>query len=147
MEHDCIDYIKKYVKCQQHAHIFVQPSQALQLMQSLWPFSQWALDLQGQMSPTLSRGHKFIITAIEYFTKWVEDIPMISIKGPKIAKFISHHIIYRFSIPTQIITDNGKNFKNKEVLALCKAYHIWISFSTPYYPQGNGQAEATNKTI
>jgi len=33
------------------------------------------------------------------------------------------------------------------VLALCKAYHIRISFSTPYYPQGNGQAEATNKTI
>lgn len=72
---------------------------------------------------------------------------MISTKGPKIADFISHHIIDRFGIPAQIVTDNGKKFKNKEVLALCKAYHIRISFSTPYYPQGNGQAEATNKTI
>jgi len=41
----------------------------------------------------------------------------------------------------------GKNFKNKEVQALCKGYHIRLSFSTPYYPQGNGQAEAINKTI
>ena len=29
MEHNCIDYIKKCIKYQQHAHFFVQPSQAL----------------------------------------------------------------------------------------------------------------------
>jgi len=101
----------------------------------------------GKIYPTSLEGHKFIITATEYFTKWVEAIPMISTKGPKIADFISHHIICQFGIPTQIVIDNGKSFKNKEVLALCKAYHIRISFSTPYYPQGNGQAKATNKTI
>jgi len=69
MEHDCIDYVKKCIKCQQHAHLFIQPSQALQPMQSLWPFSQWALDLIGKIYPTSSGGHKFIITATEYFTK------------------------------------------------------------------------------
>jgi len=116
-------------------------------MQSLWPFSRWALDIIGQIFPTSLGGHKFIITAIEYFMKWVKAIPMISTKGPKIAEFILHLIICQFGIPTQIITDNGKKFKNKKVLALCKAYHIRISFSTPYYPQGNGQAVATNKTI
>ena len=72
---------------------------------------------------------------------------MILTKDLKIVEFISHHIICRFGFPTQIVIDNGKNIKNKEVLALCKAYHIRISFSTPYYPQGNGQAEATNKTF
>jgi len=116
-------------------------------MQSLWPFSRWALDLIRQISPNSSGGHKFIITTTEYFTKWVAAIPMISIKGPKIVEFISHHIICQFGILAQIVTDNGKKIKNKEVLALCKAYHIRISFSTPYYPQGNGQVEATNKTI
>ena len=147
MECDCIDYIKKCLKGQQHAHLFVQLSQALQLMQSLWPFSWSNLDLIGKISPTSSRGHKFIIIATIYFMKWIEAIPMISTKGPKIVDFILHHLIYWFCILTQIVTDNGKKFKNKEVLALCKAYHIWIRFSTPYYPQGNGQAEATNKTI
>ena len=72
---------------------------------------------------------------------------MVSTKGPKIAEFILYHLIYRFGILDQIVIDNGKNFKNKEVLALCKAYHIRISFSTPQYPQGNGQAEPTKKTI
>jgi len=69
---------------------------------------------------------------------------MISMKGPKIIELIENHIIYRFEIPIQIIIDNGKNFKNKQVLALCKGCHIQISFSTPYYPHGNGQDEATN---
>lgn len=55
-------------------------------------------------------------------------MPMISIRGPKIAKFIEHHIIFHFRIFGQIITDNGKSFKNKEVLALCKGYHIQIVF-------------------
>ena len=30
---------------------------------------------------------------------------------------------------------------------MCKGYHIRLRFSTSYYPQGNGQAKATNKTI
>eukprot|EP01018_Ginkgo_biloba_P006973 Gb_21718 [translate_table: standard] len=43
--------------------------------------------------------------------------------------------------------DNGKYFKNKEVRALCDKFHIKHKWSTPYYPQGNGQAEASNKTL
>lgn len=58
---------------------------------------------------------------------------MIPTKGPKIAKFIEHHIICRFGIPTQIVTNNGNNFKNKELLDLCKGYHIRINISTQYY--------------
>jgi len=76
------------------------------------------------MSPIFSRGYKFIITTMEYFTKWVEAISMISTKRPKVVEFIQNHITYHFGIPTQIIIDNEKHFKNKEVQALCKEYHI-----------------------
>jgi transposase InsO family protein len=46
-----------------------------------------------------------------------------------------------------IITDNGRPFKNQDVDELCEQFHIQNRFSTPYYPQGNGQAKASNKTI
>jgi len=72
---------------------------------------------------------------------------MISTKGPKIAEFIENHIIYHFGIHAQINMDNGKNFKNKEVLSLCKGYHIRISVSKPYYHQGNRKVKVTNKII
>jgi transposase InsO family protein len=85
--------------------------------------------------------------ATEYFTKWVEAIPMTYITGKQISKFILNYLICRYSIPQTIILDNGTPFKKQDVRELCKKFHIQHRFSTPYYPQRNGQAEATNKTI
>jgi len=47
MECDCIEYVKKCFKYQQHSNLFNQPSQALQPIQSLWSLSIWELDLIG----------------------------------------------------------------------------------------------------
>ncbi|CAL2247650.1 unnamed protein product [Prunus armeniaca] len=46
-----------------------------------------------------------------------------------------------------MVTDNGTPFVNKQVSSTLSGYGIKHRRSTPYYPQGNGQAEATNKTI
>jgi transposase InsO family protein len=45
------------------------------------------------------------------------------------------------------MTDNGRPFKNQDVQEFCNKFHIQHQFSTPYYPQGNSQAKASNKTI
>eukprot|EP01018_Ginkgo_biloba_P005937 Gb_41744 [translate_table: standard] len=82
--------------------------------QSQWPFSTWGLDLIGKINPSSSDGHKHIITATEYFTKWVEAIPLTIVTGKQISKFILNHLICRYGIPSIIITDNGKSFKNKK---------------------------------
>ncbi|XP_020424444.1 uncharacterized protein LOC109950307 [Prunus persica] len=52
-----------------------------------------------------------------------------------------------FGIPNKIVTDNGTPFVNKQVSWRLSGYGIKHRRSTPYYPQGNGQAEATNKTL
>jgi len=36
---------------------------------------------------------------------------------------------------------------SQELKDLCNRYRIALHHSSPYYPQGNGQAEATNKTL
>jgi len=107
----------------------------------------WGLDLMGKINPSSSNGHKHIITTTEYFTKWVESIPLTYVIGKQISKFILNHIIYCYGIPSTIITDNGNSFKNKNIKTLCDKFHIQHRWSTPYYPQGNGQAEASNKTL
>jgi len=43
--------------------------------------------------------------------------------------------------------ENGTNFTGKDVIEFYKKMRIEQRFSSIYYPQGNGQAEATNKTI
>eukprot|EP01018_Ginkgo_biloba_P008285 Gb_24991 [translate_table: standard] len=76
MEKDSCQYIKKCVACQKHRDLIHAPSQALQPMTTPWPFSTWGLDLIGKINLSSSNGHKYIITATEYFTKWVKVIPL-----------------------------------------------------------------------
>ncbi|XP_059067494.1 uncharacterized protein LOC131858312 [Cryptomeria japonica] len=57
------------------------------------------------------------------------------------------NIITRFSVPARIITDNGMCFKSEEFNTFCEEYGIKISHSSPYHPQGNRQAESSNKII
>ena len=64
-----------------------------------------------------------------------------------IASFIKENIIYRFGIPKLILLDNGTPFINSYVRQLLESYGVDHVKSTPYYPKGNGQAEAMNKIL
>ena len=57
------------------------------------------------------------------------------------------HIITRFGILRTLISDNGTLFVNKNMKNLTEAYYIKHGRSTPYYPRGNGQAEATDRVM
>ncbi|XP_028090711.1 uncharacterized protein LOC114290911 [Camellia sinensis] len=67
--------------------------------------------------------------------------------GARVANFIKENIIYKFVIPKVILSNNGTPFVNCHVGRLLDTYQIKHHKSTPYYPQGNRQAEATNKTL
>ena len=110
------------------------------------PFHTWGLDLIGSINP-LSNGYIWILAAIEYFTKWVEAISLKKTTGAAIANFIREHIIIRFGIPKRLISDNRTSFINKDMKNLIEVYYIKHGRSTPYYPQGNGQAIATNRVM
>ncbi|XP_028069567.1 uncharacterized protein LOC114272091 [Camellia sinensis] len=56
-------------------------------------------------------------------------------------------MIYRFDIPKVMLSDSRTPFVNRHVTRLLDAYQIKHHKSSPYYPQRNGQAEATNKTL
>uniref|UniRef100_A0A2N9EE51 Integrase catalytic domain-containing protein n=1 Tax=Fagus sylvatica TaxID=28930 RepID=A0A2N9EE51_FAGSY len=115
-------------------------------MATPWPFHTWGLDLIGPINPS-SGGYIWILVATEYFSKWVEAIPLRKATGAAVANFIREHIITRFGIPHKIISDNGTPFVNKNVREVLEHYRIKHRRSTPYYPQGNGQAEATNRML
>ena len=115
-------------------------------MTTPWPFHILGLDLIGPINPP-SNGYIWILAVIEYFTKWVEAIPLKKATRAAVANFVRNHIITRFGIPKRLISDNGTPFINKDMKGLTKAYHIKHGRSTPYYPQGNGQAKATNRVM
>jgi len=59
-----------------------------------WPFRGWAIDLIGQIYPPSSKGHKFILVATDYFTKWVEAIPLKKVISVNMIDFVKEHIVY-----------------------------------------------------
>ena len=63
------------------------------------------------------------------------------------ANFIKENIIVRFGVPHRIISENGIPFVNSDVRKMLELYQVKHHRSSPYYPQGNEQAEATNKTL
>ena len=60
-----------------------------------WSFQGWAIDLIGQIYPPSSKGHKFILIATDYFTKWVEAIPLKKVTSANMIDFVKEHIVYR----------------------------------------------------
>ncbi|RDX93161.1 Pol polyprotein, partial [Mucuna pruriens] len=114
---------------------------------SPWPFSMWGLDMIGPIEPKASNGHRFILVAIDYFTKWVETASYANVTKSVVTKFIKRDIIFRYSLPTCIITDNGTNLNDKMMTELCEQFKIKHHNSTPYRPKMNGVVEAANKNI
>ena len=75
---DATDLVKKCKICQEHAKISRLPSEPLTSITSPWPFQQWGLDILGPLP--LGKGQcKFIIVAVDYFTKWAEAEPLATI--------------------------------------------------------------------
>ena len=61
--------------------------------------------------------------------------------------FIEENILTRFGFLKWIVTDNAPAFKSKKMINFCHKYHISLNHSTAYYPQGNGLAESSNKSL
>jgi hypothetical protein len=75
------------------------------------PFQQWGLDFIGEINPHSSAQHKWILTATDYFTKWVEAIPTKRATDSVVIDFLEDNILSRFGCPRKIVTDNAQAFQ------------------------------------
>jgi transposase InsO family protein len=62
-------------------------------------------------------------------------------------KVLETNIFARFGCPRKLVTNNAHAFKSKAMIYFCGNYNIILTHSTPYYPQGNGLTESSNKTL
>jgi len=79
-----------------------------------WPFAKWGMDILDTFSP--GKGQvKFLIVVVDYFTKWIEAKPLTTITAQQVQQFVWKDIICRYGVPHTIITDNGRQFIDKEL--------------------------------
>jgi hypothetical protein len=60
--------------------------------------------------PVLSRGHRYIIVVLDYFTKWVEAMLMFANDGETATLFVLNRVISRFEVLREIVTDHAIHF-------------------------------------
>jgi len=68
---DCVRYAQRCKQCQMHTDWHKAPLEELRSIYSPWPFHTWGIDILGPF-PLAIRQMKYLIVAIEYFTKWIE---------------------------------------------------------------------------
>uniref|UniRef100_A0A2N9GNE9 Uncharacterized protein n=1 Tax=Fagus sylvatica TaxID=28930 RepID=A0A2N9GNE9_FAGSY len=146
MQADALKYVQECDKCQRFAPMIHQPARELNPLSSPWPFAQWGLDIVGPL-PRAPGNKKFLITATDYFTKWIKAKPLSNIRDVDTKRFLWKSIITRFGIPWAVISDNGTQFESKLFKGFCSDLSIRNFFSSPGYPQSNGQAEISNKFV
>ena len=94
-----------------------------------------------------SYGHKYILLAIDYVSKWVEAIPTITSDAKVVLRFIRSNIFSRFETLRAVISDEGSHFCNKLFASLLAKYGVKHRVTLSYHPQSNRQAEVSNREI
>jgi hypothetical protein len=115
---DAADLVQKCENCQKCARDQKQPSSLTQLIQPTWPLQRWGLDLLGPLPP--AQGNlKYVVVAVEYFSKWIEAKPLATITSVIVLNFFWQNIVCRFSVPKAITMDNGTQFDAEAFKNLC----------------------------
>ena len=109
------------------------------------PFSKIAIDIVGELPMTTNK-NRYILTVIDYATRWVEAIPLKNIDTVTVSEALCT-IFTRFGFPSEVLSDGGPQFTSDLMYQVMKSLGITHKFTTPYHPQANGLCEKANGTI
>ena len=90
---------------------------------------------------------KYLIAAIEYFTKWIEAEAVAPITAHKVQLFVWKNIVCHFGIRRHLVSDNGTQFSSQQLGKLCSELGIKQVFASVEHLQTNGQVESANRVL
>ncbi|KAH9272162.1 hypothetical protein BASA83_005500 [Batrachochytrium salamandrivorans] len=109
------------------------------------PFERWGIDFYGPMVETKS-GNKYLITCIDYATRWVLAKPVKNMTESAVAAFL-YELMMTYGAPFEIISDRGKSFLAEGIDLFERENKIRHLATTPYHPQTNGMVERMHSML
>nr|GEZ43611.1 reverse transcriptase domain-containing protein [Tanacetum cinerariifolium] len=103
--------------------------------------------LTDETLPAEEKKARAVKLATDYFTKWIEAKLVATITGNQIQKFMWDNIVCKFKLPREIISDNGKQFRDDPFKDWCKKLCIRHHFASVKHPQTNGLVERANGSL
>ncbi len=87
------------------------------------PFKRVAVDIVGPIFPATDRKNKYILTLVDYATRYPEAIALPSIETERVAEALVD-MFSRLGIPEELLTDRGSQFTSdimKEISSCCQS--------------------------
>ncbi|GJW14239.1 reverse transcriptase domain-containing protein [Tanacetum coccineum] len=129
MHRDARDMIRTCNDCQIHRPVPRNPQQPLTPITAPWPFYKWGIDIAGPF-PEGPGKVKFLIVAMDYFTKWIEAKAVATITGNQVKKFMWDNIVCRFGLPGEIVSDNVQHPQTTDSIRKGQT-GAWVKESRP----------------
>ena len=94
-----------------------------------------------------SNGYKYLLTAVDRFSRWPIAIPMSDMTVESVIDAFSHGWVASFGVPSTITTDRGAQFSSAIFTQLTKLWGIRTIMTTPYHPEANGLVERFHRRL
>jgi len=104
-----------------------------------------AIDILSGLPATA--GYKYLFVATDYFTEWLEAIPLCDAEAQTCMRALYSAFFSRFGLPRQLHSDQGGKFESELVVELCSIAGINKTRTTPFQPWSDGQTQRANRTI
>jgi hypothetical protein len=142
---DAKDLVKRCKRCQFFAKQQHLPAKVMRTIPPSWPFAMWGLN-SVELFRTAPGGYRFILVAVDKFTKWIEVRHVAKVTSEEAAKFMQD-ITHRFGVPNRIITNLGMAFTGSTFWDFCKDNTINVYYSSIAHPPCNDQVEHANGLV
>ncbi|XP_033745582.1 uncharacterized protein LOC117331096 [Pecten maximus] len=110
------------------------------------PFQRVAIDLVGPLQPATDRGNRYILTLVDYATRYPEAVALKGIEAERVAEALVD-IYSRVGVPREVLTDQGSQFTSEVMKEVSMLLSIRQLTTTPYHPMCNGLVERYNGTL
>ncbi|KAL8576640.1 hypothetical protein ACOMHN_025115 [Nucella lapillus] len=110
------------------------------------PFRRVAIDLIGPIAPCSGRGHRYILTMVDYATRYPEAVALKRVETEVVAEGLVE-VFSRVGVPSEVLSDRGTQFTSGVMKEVSRLLGVTQLHTTPYHPQGNGLVKRFNGTL
>ncbi len=138
-------HIRTCIKCQTLKNYNQKPAGKLQQITTTRPNQMLGVDIMGPL-PQSSNQNEYLLVFVDYFSRWVELLPIRQATAQSVASIFRKEILTRWGVPDFLFSDRGDQFVSAVFRELCENWSITCKLTTAYHPQTN-MTERVNRTL
>jgi hypothetical protein len=111
-----------------------------ELPETTGPMELASLDLCGPY-PVTQKGHRYLLTYIDHFTRYPEAIPIPNQEAETVARALVTQVFTRHGCPQVLSSDRGTNFMSALFQEMCKLFQVRRISSIAFNHKMQGKVE------